>query len=68
MNPTDPIVPQPGLPEKLAERSVQAVGQAALFSVGALLVVSWLLTAPIFHVIDLCRARLGSRAKREIHS
>ena len=68
MNPTNCMPPRPGVPEKILQLGVEVVGHVAAFSVAAFLIISWLLTAPIFHVFDTCRARFNPKANREIRS
>jgi small neutral amino acid transporter SnatA (MarC family) len=60
---TDPVVTGPPVIEKFTQLSTLALGYTAAICVALVLFLAWIITAPIFHLSDLFRARFGAKMK-----
>ena len=58
------LVPRPSMSEKTIELGVRTVGDLMALGIVAFLIISWLLTAPLFHAFDSCRSYFALKANK----
>jgi hypothetical protein len=59
----DPIIPGSPVIEKFTRFSTLALGHTTAVCVALTLILAWMITAPIFRLGDLFRARFGAKMK-----
>jgi hypothetical protein len=60
---TDPAIHGSPVIEKFTRMGALTLGHIAAVCVAVILVLAWIITAPIFHLSDVCRGKSGAKMK-----